>query len=325
MDDLPVIDVSALVQGEDHAGVGAQIHAACRRLGFFYVVGHGVDEALEQRLEQAGRALFALPAEAKERIAMVHGGQAWRGWFPLEGELTSGRPDGKEGCYFGTELGPDDPRVQAGIPLHGPNLFPTELPALRTAVLEHLAAMTALGHTLLRGIAIGLGLDGSWFDRHLTADPLVLFRIFRYPPARTSTDQWGVAEHTDYGLLTMLRQDASGGLQVHAPEGWIDAPPVPGSFVCNLGDMLERMTGGRYRSTPHRVRNTSDHDRLSFPFFFDPAWDAEVLPVPTLAGDPAPARKRWDGSDLGGVSGTYGDYLLSRVGKVFPTLGEQVL
>jgi isopenicillin N synthase-like dioxygenase len=324
VDGLPVIDVASLVRGEDDAEVGAQIDAACRGLGFFYVVGHGVDEALETRLEEAARELFALPVEAKERVAMAHGGPAWRGWFPLEGELTSGRPDAKEGCYFGAELGPDDPRVQAGTPLHGPNLFPEELPGLRTAVLEHLDAMTTLGHALMRGIALGLGLDADWFARHLTADPLVLFRIFRYPPA--PAERWGVAEHTDYGLLTMLRQDESGGLQVHAPQGWIDAPPVEGSFVCNLGDMLERMTGGRYRSTPHRVRNTGTADRLSFPFFFDPAWDAEVVPVPEVAGrPPSPARPRWDGSDLEAVSGTYGEYLTDRVGRVFPQLADEVL
>ena len=321
--DLPVIDVGRLVSGEDDAEAGAQIDAACRRLGFFYVVGHGVDGALEARLDGAARSLFALDRAAKERVAMAHGGRAWRGWFPLEGELTSGRPDAKEGCYFGAELGPDDPRVQAGLPLHGPNLFPAELPELRDAVLEHLDAMTSLGHALMRGIALGLGLPSDWFHRHLTADPLILFRIFRYPPA--SGDGWGVAEHTDYGLLTMLRQDSAGGLQVHAPSGWIDAPPIPGSFVCNLGDMLERMTGGRYRSTPHRVRNTGTTDRLSFPFFFDPGWDAEVVPVPTLPGDPAPARQRWDGSDLEAVSGTYGEYLTGKVGRVFPDLGEQVL
>ena len=141
-------------------------------------------------------------------------------------------------------------------------------------------------------MAVGLGLEPGWFHQHLTADPLILFRIFRYPPEAGLADpNWGVAEHTDYGLLTMLRQDASGGLQVHAPSGWIDAPPIPGTFVCNLGDMLERMTGGRYRSTPHRVRNPGDGDRLSFPFFFDPAWDAEVLPVPGLGDQPAPGAR----------------------------------
>ena len=320
-----MIDVSALVRGEADTAVGAQIDAACRDLGFFYVVGHGVDEGALARLERAGRELFALPVAAKERVAMVHGGPAWRGWFPLEGELTSGRPDAKEGCYFGAELGPDDPRVRAGTLLHGANLFPAELPDLRIAVLEHLDAMTGLGHALMRGIALGLGLDADWFQRDLTADPLVLFRIFRYPPAPPGAEQWGVAEHTDYGLLTMLLQDAAGGLQVHSRTGWLDAPPIEGSFVCNIGDMLERMTGGRYRSTPHRVQNTSAADRLSFPFFFDPGWEAEVLPVPTVAGEPAPARPRWDGSDLEAVSGTYGEYLTDRVGKVFPGLRDEVL
>ena len=318
MDDLPIIDVSGLVRGEDDRATGVALDAACRDLGFFYIVGHGIDEDRLARLDDLGRDLFALPVEAKERVAMRHGGPAWRGWFPLEGELTSGRPDAKEGCYFGAELGPDDPRVRAGTPLHGANLFPDELPELRAAVLDHLAAMTSLGHAVLRGVALGLGLEANWFARHLTADPLVLFRIFRYPPS--AGRQWGVAEHTDYGLLTMLRQDGAGGLQVHARNGWIDAPPTAGSFVCNLGDMLERMTAGRYRSTPHRVRNTSDGDRLSFPFFFDPGWDAEVVPVPAVAGDPAPVRQRWDGSDLEAVSGTYGEYLVSRVGKVFPLL-----
>jgi isopenicillin N synthase-like dioxygenase len=326
MEELPVIDVAPLVRGEDDLEVGRAIDDACRRLGFFYIVGHGVDDDLQRRLEAAAHELFALAPEAKERIAMARGGPAWRGWFPLRGELTSGRPDGKEGYYLGAELGPDHPQVRAGTPLHGPNLFPSELPQLRAAVLDYLDAMTSLGHALVRGMALGLGLDAQWFDRNLTADPLILFRMFRYPPAVYDEGDWGVAEHTDYGLLTILRQDDVGGLQVHAPDGWIDAPPVPGSFVCNLGDMLERMTGGRYRSTPHRVRNTGGADRLSFPFFFDPSWEAKVVPVPLPDGTAAPVtRARWDGADLGAVEGTYGDYLLGKVGKVFPALKDEVL
>jgi isopenicillin N synthase-like dioxygenase len=256
---------------------------------------------------------------------MADGGRAWRGWFPLEGELTSGRPDRKEGLYLGAELGPDDPHVRAGTPLHGANRFPEAVPDLRAAVLEYLDAMTTLGHTLMRGVALALGLGPGWFDEHLTADPLVLFRIFRYPPEiGLHEPNWGVAEHTDYGLLTILRQDGLGGLQVHAPAGWIDAPPLPGTFVCNLGDMLERMTAGRYRSTPHRVRNTGESDRLSFPFFFDPAWDAEVLPVPLEGEGAAEARARWDGEDVFAFTGTYGEYLWGKVGKVFPDLKDSV-
>lgn len=324
--ELPVVDVAALV-ARDEAGSSAaarQIDDACRAHGFFYVVGHGVPEELQERLEEQARLLFALPEEAKQRISMSLGGRAWRGWFPLGGELTSGRPDGKEGCYFGEELPADHPRVLAGTPLHGPNLFPEELPELEPVVLEYLDAMTGLGHHLARGLSLALGLAPGWLDEHLTKDPLVLFRIFRYPPTDAAPGDWGVAEHTDYGLLTILRQDTSGGLEVHAPSGWIGAPPLPGSFVCNLGDMLERMTAGRYRSTPHRVVNRSRADRLSFPFFFDPGWDAQVLPIP-LEGEALPERPRWDGDDPLGFSGTYGQYLLGKVGKVFPDLRAQVI
>jgi isopenicillin N synthase-like dioxygenase len=329
VDELPLIDVSPLVRrAGDGASVAAEIDQACREWGFFYVRGHGVPEDLVAALDAQARAFFALPEAEKATIAMDRGGRAWRGWFPLEGELTGGRPDRKEGVYFGAELPADDPRVEAGTPLHGPNLFPEALPGLRGAVLAYLDAMTTLGHRLMEGIALALGLDSGWFREHLTGDPLTLFRIFRYPPERAPapSEGWGVAEHTDYGLLTILAQDDASGLQVHARSGWVDAPPLPGTFVCNLGDMLERLTGGRYRSTPHRVRNTSGRERLSFPFFFDPAWDAEVVPVPLSASEgPAAARDRWDGEDVLAFHGTYGEYLLGKVGKVFPDLRAQVL
>jgi isopenicillin N synthase-like dioxygenase len=327
VESLPVIDVAPLVRGDaDCAKVAAEIDAACRAFGFFYVSGHGVDVALQEQLDSLARRVFALPDDEKAEIAMARGGRAWRGWFPLEGELTSGRPDRKEGLYFGAELPADDPRVRAGTPLHGANQFPAQVPELRTVVLAYLDAMTVLGHAVARGLSLALGLEADWLSQHLTSDPLILFRIFRYPPEAGLVDpNWGVAEHTDYGLLTILRQDAAGGLQVHAPSGWIDAPPLPGTFVCNLGDMLERMTGGRYRSTPHRVRNTGDQERLSFPFFFDPAWDAEVLPVPLVGEGPVQARARWDGEDVFAFDGTYGEYLLGKVGKVFPELRDEVL
>lgn len=328
VDALPVIDVGPLVGGDgEPAATASEIDAACREVGFFYISGHGIDPDLQDRLDALARATFALPGDQKAEIAMVRGGVAWRGWFPLGGELTSGRADQKEGLYFGAELPSHHPRVTAHTPLHGPNLFPDQVPALREVVLRYLEQMTALGHALLRGMAIGLGLDVDWFDRNLTSDPLVLFRIFRYPPLAVAADDadWGVAEHTDYGLLTILGQDAAGGLEVHGPSGWIDAPPIPGTFICNLGDMLERMTGGRYRSTPHRVRNRGDRDRLSFPFFFDPAWDATVVPVPLAGESTAAARTRWDEEDVFAFDGTYGDYLLAKVGKVFPALRDDVL
>ncbi|WP_418122313.1 isopenicillin N synthase family dioxygenase [Variovorax sp. 160MFSha2.1] len=328
---LPLIDVSALVAGTaGRDAVAAQIGAACRAHGFFYVTGHGVDPALVKRLEELSHRFFELPEETKMRWRMALGGRAWRGYFPLGGELTSGRPDWKEGLYLGTELPDTHPLVQAKTPVHGPNLFP-EVPGFRETILEYMAAVTQLGHRLMEGIALSLGLEAGYFAKRYTADPLILFRLFNYPsqPVPEGLDvQWGVGEHTDYGLLTILHQDHIGGLAVHTPGGWIDAPPVAGSFVCNIGDMLDRMTGGLYKSTPHRVkRNTSGHDRLSFPLFFDPNFEARVQRIEGLAGAEArdDSAERWDRANVHAFSGRYGDYLLAKVSKVFPQLRDEVL
>jgi isopenicillin N synthase-like dioxygenase len=333
---IPVIDVAPLVdRRSDRHRVAAEIGAACRESGFFYVVGHGVDAALQDRLERLSREFFALDVGIKQEIGMARGGPAWRGYFPVGGELTSGRPDVKEGLYFGIELPPDDPRVLDGLALHGPNLMPAQPVGLGETVLAYMDAMTDLGHALMRGIALSLGLVECYFAQRYTTDPLTLFRIFNYPatPAPDGAEErWGVGEHTDYGLLTILRQDANAGLQVrHRDRGWIAAPPVPASFVCNIGDMLDRLTGGHYRSTPHRVVASAAHDRMSWPFFFDPSWDADVRPVGegALAGaagtDDEDAPGRWDGADPAQFAGTYGQYLLAKVGKVFPELRREVL
>jgi isopenicillin N synthase-like dioxygenase len=329
---LPVIDVSPLVgdaSAAARAEAAGQIQAACRERGFFYITGHGVPAGLVDQLAEASAEFFALPLADKLEIAMTHGGRAWRGFFPVGAELTSGRPDLKEGLYFGTELPDDDPRVRAGLPLHGSNLFPRQVPRLRPLVLAYLDALTRAGQAVLAGVALSLGLDNGYFATGYTADPTILFRIFRYPPLPPRSQDWGVGEHTDYGLVTLLAQDDSGGLQIAAPAGggyrWIDAPPLPGSLVCNIGDMLDRLTGGWYRSTPHRVRNLSGHGRLSFPFFLDPGFDAEVPPLPDRAAAGDDGRRRWDGQDLRAFTGTYGDYLLGKVSKVFPQLRSDVL
>ncbi|WP_327086369.1 hypothetical protein OIE66_29065 [Nonomuraea sp. NBC_01738] len=316
MSELPVIDIAPLMLGtDDRDEVAARIGAACRDSGFFYITGHGVSHDLVDRLDAASRAFFALPEAVKDEIAMERGGRAWRGFFPVGGELTSGRPDLKEGLYFGAELPPSD------LPLHGPNLFPGQVPALREAVLAYLESLTRVAQAVLGGIALSLGLPGDYFSSGYTADPTILFRIFHYPPADPGDDGWGVGEHTDYGLLTLLLQDGNGGLQVHTPGGWVDAPPLEGTFVCNIGDMLDKLTGGTYRSTPHRVRNVSGNERLSFPFFFDPGWHDEVPALPYTEG----GRARWDGQDLRAFTGPYGEYLLSKVAKVFPQLRAEVL
>lgn len=330
---LPVIDIAALFDAgataENVAEAPSLIDAACRQVGFFGIVGHGIDPGLQQRLERASHEFFRRSDTEKATIAMARAGAAWRGWFPVGGELTSGRPDRKEGIYFGTEHAADHPSVAASTPLHGANQFPAQPAALRDAVLDWLDAVRPVADAVMRGIALGLGLPGTWFEQYLTADPTILFRIFHYPPKSPGDgeqsldhrdDRWGVGEHTDYGLLTLLAQDDLGGLEVRDLHGqWIPVDANRDVVICNIGDMLERLTGGRYRSTPHRVRNVSTMSRLSFPYFFDPSWDATVPTLP-LDGSPLPDRSRWDGGDVTAWDGTYGDYLTAKVASVFPDL-----
>lgn len=333
MEHPPVIDVSALLRAEGgaagssdaQAAAARQIDAAARRWGFFYAVQHGVPGELVARVAQLARCFFDQTLAEKMSIPMAAGGSAWRGYFPAGGELTSGRPDWKEGLYLGSELDAEHPRVRAGVILHGPNLWP-RIPGFRESVLAYIDAMAQLGQALMRGCALGLGLPATWFEDHGTRDPLLLLRFFNYPtrpvPAEVPA-AWGVGEHTDYGLLTMLWQDPVGGLQVRRDGEWFDAPPVPGSFVCNIGDMLDRMTGGQYRSVPHRVAiNTSGHDRLSIPLFFDPDFDTPIQPVPGAGPGQDDSGRRWDGANLQSFSGSYGDYVSAKVGKVFPGLKQ---
>ncbi len=312
---LPIIDVTSPAAPDE-------IDGACREFGFFAISNHGVDDGLREAVLRTAIDFFRRSDVEKERVCLANGGSAWRGWFPLGGELTSGVPDLKEGYYFGREL-PADPR-----PMHGPNIWPDEPLSLRPLITEWMATMELLAQRVLGLMAEGLGLDRAYFQNGLTADPTPLFRIFRYPPhPPDGDDRWGVAEHSDYGLLTLLAHDGTAGLQVKVADEWINAPSDPGLIICNLGDMLDRLTAGRYRSTPHRARNQSSADRYSLPFFLDPGWDAVIEAIDLEDGwaAPADADRRWDSANLRELSGTYGDWLTAKVGRVFPQLAQAVI
>jgi isopenicillin N synthase-like dioxygenase len=317
---LPIIDITS-------SSAPAEIDRACRQFGFFAIRNHGVSEELRDEVLKIATDFFRRPDDEKQLVALARGGSAWRGWFPLGGELTSGVPDLKEGYYFGREL-PLDSR-----PMHGPNIWPREPASLRPVVTEWMATMEPLAQHVLSLMAEGLGLTPDFFRNDLTADPTPLFRIFRYPPHPSDgEDRWGVGEHSDYGLLTLLAHDGTAGLQVKVGDEWIDAPSDPRLIICNLGDMLDRLTAGRYRSTPHRARNQSAADRYSLPFFLDPGWDAVIEAIDLDANDdeeawvaPADADRRWDRANLRELSGTYGDWLTAKVSKVFPQLADAVI
>ena len=283
---IAVIDIAPL-RHHDPAGqrrVAAELREACSRIGFFYVSRHGVDQDLMDRTFAEVRRFFHQPLERKTAIAMANS-PIYRGYSGFAEEVLDPDLEGdlKESFNLGVERGADDPLVAAGTPLHGPNLWPAALPGFRETMDDYFAAMTDLGMTIAKGLALSLDLPADHFTRTL-GNPMSLLRLLHYPPTaqRRSERQLGAGAHTDYGCLTILAQDAIGGLEVRNTDGeWITATPVPGTFVINLGDQMARWTNGRYQSTPHRVYNASNTDRYSIPFFFDPDFHALIECLPT--------------------------------------------
>ncbi|MGG7566020.1 isopenicillin N synthase family dioxygenase [Rhodovulum sp. DZ06] len=290
---LPVIDVSALSSSDPaaRAATGAALRAACLDKGFFYCAGHGIPQGLVDAAFAETRAFFDRP-EAEKLAVDKALSPCNRGYERLGGQtLEAGAgPDRKEGFYIGLELPEDDPRVAAGRFNRGPNLWPRDQPGFRPVMRAYFAAMQDLGERLMRGIALSLDLPEDHFDA-FCRDPLATLRLLHYPPATGAAGERGAGAHTDFGGLTLLLQDDNGGLQVfdNKTDSWIAAAPIPGTFVINLGDMIARWTNDRYRSTLHRVVNSSGKERYSIPFFYVGNPDVEVTALPgCLAPGEAP-------------------------------------
>ena len=323
---VPIIDISSFIDlpEENHEAV-VQIRQACRRHGFFYISGHQISIELQAQLAHISKRFFEQPEAIKLGISMKKAMRTWRGYFPLGDELTSGKPDMKEGLYFGIQHPREHPKVRTQTIMHGQNQFPENIPGFENTVNQYMAEMTVLGHRLMGLLSLSLGLPIDYFENSITKDPWTLFRIFHYPSMTSEMpeDSWGVGEHTDYGVLTILKQDEIGGLQIKSNDIWIEAPYIENTFICNLGDMFSKMTGGYFQATPHRVKNRSNLGRYSFPFFFDPGWDTKVTPVKSrlfIHHPESTKPKRWDNSNPELFNGTYGEYISMKIGRVFPDL-----
>ncbi len=260
---LPVIDLSPLLAGgiAGRQSVADHIRAACRDNGFFYVVGHGVPSELTESVFSECRRLFGLDEDAKRAISAAS--PSGRGY----GRMSGGSASAKEEYYLGGD-GPDDAE---------PNRWPESLPGFRGTMVAYLAAMHTLARRLTGAIALSLDLPEDHFAE-FCEEPIAALRLVRYPPEGATA-----GTHTDFGALTLLLQDKIGGLQVYdrATKGWIEAPPISGSFVVNLGDLFERWTNKRYRSTPHRVVHRPGTERFSAPYFFTGASDYPVACLPS--------------------------------------------
>ncbi|KAK9843645.1 hypothetical protein WJX81_000832 [Elliptochloris bilobata] len=301
------LQVSVVDLSEPEATVAARVREACLSSGFFYVVNHGISEALVTEVFEQNHAFFALPAEQKRYILADCNN---RGYTPMAEETldpaNQREGDTKEGLYFGREVAPGSP--EAHLPLHGPNQWPPEdlLPRYREVTEAYLAALLALSFRLLRALAIALDLAPEHFRPYFDP-PSPFLRPLRYAARASAPEQgvFGAGAHSDYGMLTLLRTDDAPGLQVRPEPGgsWHPVAPRPGAFIVNLGDMLERWTNGLFRSTLHRVCTAGDRDRYSIAFFFDPAFSARVECLPTCCSDTRPAKF---------PPTTSGEYLLGR-------------
>ncbi len=287
-DRLPIIDLGSSLDGDGASlpRIAKEVGAACRDVGFFYVVNHGVDPELIAKAFAQSHDFFALPSADKRALAIetIGGNRGYSGLLHEALDPARG-PDMKEAFNVGFELAADDPELLAGAPFRSLNAWPG-LSGFRETVLSYYDACAALGVRLHRAFARDLGLSRDFFDDKFDR-PMATLRLLHYPPPpRDAAAPTGAGTHTDYGNLTLLSTDYVAGLEVRTRAGqWIEAPVVPGAFIVNIGDCLMRWTNDVYVSTPHRVVNRSARERYSIAFFYDPNPDARVEAIPSCVGE----------------------------------------
>ncbi len=285
--EIPVVDVGPLLDGSDPAAVAAEIGDVCEHIGFLYIRNHGIDPELIEEVYRLAREFFELPAEQKNKLDIKASGPTLRGYIPMYAENVDPdfTRDFKECFDFGQHQ-------QEVSPFFGPNLMPEQPARFKEVMERYHDAMLTLARKLIGAIALSLNLPADYFEK-LQRKPITIQRLLHYPPQQgeISIEEIGIGAHTDYGFLTILSQDANGGLQVQNRDGdWISAPPIDGTFVVNIGDLVQTFTNDRYISTVHRVINTSGNERYSVPFFIDLDFDGRVEVVPTCISEENPAR-----------------------------------
>ncbi len=327
LDTLPVLDFARLNAGPDEAaGFREELRDAMHEVGFVYLSGHGIPQELTDAILDVSRRFFELPEEEKLAIENVHSPQ-FRGYTRVGGELTDGGIDWREQIDIGVERDTVEqgPGVADYWRLEGPNLWPSALPEMRQIVSEWTERLSSISLALLRALAVSLGAPEDTFDAAFAARAFPMLKIVRYPGESDPEPKQGVGSHRDGGVLTLLLvEPGKGGLQVEYQGKWIDAPQVPGTFVVNIGEMLELATNGYLKATLHRVisplRGT---DRISLPFFYNPALDATM---PQLAVSPAfQAKARGLSVDPTNspILETYGDNALRYRLRAHPNVVEE--
>ncbi|MEM9139958.1 MAG: 2-oxoglutarate and iron-dependent oxygenase domain-containing protein [Pseudomonadota bacterium] len=275
---LPVIDLSGLYTGNE-ADVAKALGEAARTSGFFYITNHGIPQDMIDALFAASKEFHAMPRSYKMRY-WVGFTTNHRGYVPFEenGAEFPKKINFHEAWDMSYEAPADHPDHVAGWRMTGPNVWP-DLPSWRETVSGYYDAIFALGQKMLGALALELGVDPAELRKHITC-PTSQLRMLRYleNDAPATDDMVGIASHSDFECFTILLQGGPGLQVMNAEDHWVEAPPIPGTFIVNIGDIFETWSGGQFKSTQHRVVNTGKA-RYSFPLFFGLDYDAVVQPL----------------------------------------------
>ncbi len=322
---LPIVDLSLLSGNDaDRAAFRDQLRTATHEVGFFYLVGHGIDAEVRGRLFDTARAFFAQPDTDKFAVEMLASPQ-FRGYTRFGGEYTQGAVDWREQIDLAAEYPPlDGIDEHPYLRLDGPNLWPLRLDGFREVIGDWMARCNALGLTLMREWAASLGAPADVFDEAFAQRPSTLLKLVRYPGREDDADRQGVGAHKDPGVLTLLLvEPGKGGLQVEHEGEWIDAPPVEDAFVVNIGELMEYATDGYLKATLHRVQSPPPGtERLSVPYFFNPALSSS-MPRITLPPELAAHARGVTDDPANPISGVFGENMLKARLRAHPDVAAR--
>lgn len=279
---LPIIDLNELDNPETRADFYKKLRFIAREIGFFYLVGHNITPETRAQLLGITKQFFALPKSEKEKISMSHS-KHFRGYTASTQESTRNQPDFREQIDIGEELPALQLTEQDPIwfNLQGPNQWPEALPELKTQALEWQKEMRTIAVKLIKAFLVALELPENSFEQVIAEPAQHLLKLIHYPAREdNNSGEQGVGAHKDAGILTLLWQDNSGGLQVETDNGWIDVEPLENAFVVNIGEVFELATNGYLRANIHQVvRSKNSDSRYSIAYFITPSVFANEVPL----------------------------------------------
>ena len=296
-DQIPILDLSKFFEGDEvtQISVAADLRWIQEKIGFYYIINHGVASDLINEAVGQVQALHSLPMEEKLKVKVD---KDTTGYIPIKSTMYVTTDAGKNDNYdlnenyrIVRERKIDHPSILAGRRFSGPNKWPNSdlLPDFKNIMLKYYSAMESLGRNMLPLYARALDLAPDYLDGFFT-DPMWFTRNVHYPAMKAEENQFGISPHSDHGFITLLPVSKVPGLEVKTQDGnWISGDYVEDAIIVNSGDFMKKWTNGRFIATPHRVLPPRK-DRYISAFFFNPNWDVLSSPLPSCIDEHDPNK-----------------------------------